>query len=53
MRVAVTLGPRRLIVLPTGFARNLDTPSQGALANALHALTLLIAKQLIIELDVA
>ena len=51
VRVAVALGARRLIVLPTGFACNLDAPPRGALANALHALTLLIANQLVAELD--
>ncbi|UVK46865.1 patatin-like phospholipase family protein [Mesorhizobium sp. AR07] len=51
VRVAVGLGARRLIVLPTGFACNLDTPPRGAVANGLHALTLLIARQLVRELD--
>lgn len=51
VRVAVGLGARRLIVLPTGFACNLETPPQGAVANGLHALTLLIARQLVRELD--
>jgi NTE family protein len=51
VRVAVALGARRLVVLPTGFACNLDVPPRGALANVLHALTLLIANQLVTELD--
>lgn len=51
VRVAVALGARRLIVLPTGFACNLDGPPRGAIANALHALTLLIARQLVGELE--
>jgi NTE family protein len=51
IRVAVALGARRLVVLPTGFACNIEAPPQGALANALHALTLLIARQLIAELE--
>jgi len=48
---AVTLGARRLIVLPTGFACALDNPPKGTIANALHALTLLIARQLVSELE--
>jgi NTE family protein len=49
--VAVALGARRLIVLPTGYACALDEPPVGAVANALHALTLLIARQLMNELQ--
>jgi NTE family protein len=48
--VAVTLGARRLIVLPTGYACALEAPPRGAIACALHALTLLIARQLLHEL---
>ncbi len=51
VRVAVALGARRLIVLPTGFACDLESPPKGAIANALHALTLLIARQLVGELE--
>jgi len=51
VRVAVALGAKRLIVLPTGYACARQTPPQGAVANALHALTLLIARQLISELE--
>lgn len=49
--VAVKKGAKRLIVLPTGHACVLDTPPVGAVANALHALTLLIARQLVAELE--
>lgn len=49
--VAVAHGARRLIVLPTGYACALDTPPVGAVANALHALTLLIVRQLMNELQ--
>jgi NTE family protein len=49
--VAVGLGAERLIVLPTGFACALQHPPKGAVANALHALTLLIARQLVSELE--
>jgi len=51
VRIAVALGAKRLIVLPTGYACARQTPPQGAVANALHALTLLIARQLIEELE--
>lgn len=49
--VAVALGARRVIVLPTGFACSLETPPRGALASALHAITLLVAHQLVMELE--
>jgi NTE family protein len=49
--VAVARGAQRLIVLPTGYACALEKPPAGAVANALHALTLLIARQLMNELQ--
>ena len=51
VKVAVALGATRLVVLPTGFACALEDPPMGAVANALHALTLLIARQLVAELE--
>ncbi|HEY7844169.1 MAG TPA: patatin-like phospholipase family protein [Bradyrhizobium sp.] len=51
VRVAVKNGARRLIILPTGHACANDAPPVGAVANALHALTLLIARQLVGELE--
>src|SRR6476660_33695 len=51
VRVAVAKGARRLIVLPTGYACAAHAPPVGAVANALHALTLLIARQLVSELE--
>jgi NTE family protein len=51
VRVAVSKGARRLIVLPTGHACATTDPPVGAVANALHALTLLIARQLVEELE--
>jgi NTE family protein len=51
VRVAVAKGARRLIILPTGYACATHTPPVGAVANALHALTLLIARQLVSELE--
>jgi NTE family protein len=50
VRVAIACGARRLIILPTGYACALETPPAGAIACALHALTLLIARQLFHEL---
>ncbi len=51
VKVAVAHGAQRLIILPTGYICARQTPPMGAVANALHALTLLIARQLINELD--
>jgi hypothetical protein len=44
-------GANRLIILPTGYACATHAPPVGAVANALHALTLLIARQLVSELE--
>ena len=49
--VAVAHGARRLIVLPTGYACALQRPPAGAVANVLHALTFLISRQLMNELQ--
>lgn len=38
-------------MLPTGYACANNAPPVGAVANALHALTLLIARQLVNELE--
>lgn len=51
IQVAVKKGARRLIILPTGHACATQKPPIGAVANALHALTLLIARQLVSELE--
>jgi NTE family protein len=51
IRIAVNKGARRLIILPTGHACALQAPPSGAIANALHALTLLISRQLLSELE--
>lgn len=47
---ASNLGATRIIVLPTGFACALREPPKGAIARALHALTLLIAHQMVRDL---
>ncbi len=52
LRLAVELGATRIVVLPTGYACALTEPPKGAIAKALHALTLLIAWQLMHELEV-
>lgn len=46
---AIAQGAERIVVLPTGFACALEKPPAGAMAMVLHALTLLIARQLVIE----
>ena len=51
IRVAIRKGARRLVILPTGHACATQAPPVGAVANALHALTLLIARQLVSELE--
>jgi NTE family protein len=51
IRVAVRKGARRLFILPTGHACANTAPPVGAVANAFHALTLLIARQLVSELE--
>lgn len=51
IRVALMQGATRLIILPTGYACAHQVPPVGAVANALHALTLLISRQLTTELE--
>lgn len=51
LSLAVRLGARRIIVLPTGYACALEGPPRGAIAQALHAVTLLIAWQLMHEIS--
>lgn len=51
IQVAVRKGAKRLIILPTGHACANQKPPVGAVASALHALTLLIARQLVSELE--
>ena len=47
---AAELGATRIIVLPTGFACDLHEPPKGAIARVLHAITLLIANQIVRDL---
>jgi len=51
VKVAFMRGAERLIVLPTGYACARESPPQGAVASALHALTLLISRQVRSELE--
>ncbi|WP_235577837.1 patatin-like phospholipase family protein [Rhodanobacter sp. Root561] len=46
LSVAVALGAKRVIVLPTGFACALDSAPRGAIPRAMHALTMMVAGQL-------
>jgi NTE family protein len=49
--VAVACGATRIIVLPAGFACALHAPPRSAIAQAMHALTLVIARQLVRDLE--
>jgi NTE family protein len=51
IKVAMTEGAERIIVLPTGYACALMRPPQGPVASALHAIGLLIARQLAHEVE--
>jgi NTE family protein len=51
IRVAADLGASRIVVLPTGYACALKEPPKGAMARALHAITLLIEWQLIRDFE--
>ncbi|MGP0088383.1 MAG: patatin-like phospholipase family protein [Xanthobacteraceae bacterium] len=48
---AAKLGATRIIALPTGFACALHEPPKGVIARALHTLTLLIAQQMVRDLE--
>ena len=48
--IAAKLGATRVIAFPTGFACALQAPPKGAIARALHAITLLIAHQMVRDL---
>ena len=47
---AIELGATRIVVLPTGFACALSGPQTGVIAHGLHAITLLVAHQLVRDL---
>jgi NTE family protein len=48
---AIALGADRLVVLPTGYSCSLASPPRGAIALALHALTLMIVHQLVVDVE--
>src|SRR3954470_444985 len=48
---AVELGAERIYVLPTGHARALEEPPGGALAMALHAISLLTHRRLVDDIE--
>jgi NTE family protein len=48
---AIALGAERVIVLPTGYSCALTVPPRGAIGVALHALTLMIVHQLVIDIE--
>ncbi|MCC7320864.1 MAG: patatin-like phospholipase family protein [Rubellimicrobium sp.] len=52
LRQARELGATRIFVLPTGYACDLEDPPRGVIGHALHAITLLIAWQLMHEIEV-
>jgi NTE family protein len=49
LSTAVALGARRVVVLPTGFSCALAKPPGGVISMMIHALTLMIARQLVID----
>jgi len=49
--IAARLGATRIILLPTGFPCALESPPRGATATILHALNLIIARQLVSDLE--
>jgi NTE family protein len=51
LRLAVELGASRIIILPTGYACALKEPPTRAIGKALHAITLMIARQLMHEVE--
>ncbi len=48
---AVELGASRVIVLPTGFSCDIEKPPTSPIGMALHGLTLLIARQLVDDVE--
>jgi NTE family protein len=51
VRLAAELGASRIIILPTGYACALKEPPGTVIGKALHAITLMIAWQLMYELE--
>lgn len=51
LAAALKLGVERLIVLPTGYSCALPAPPASSLAMALHAVNLLITRQLVVDIE--
>jgi NTE family protein len=51
LTAALALGAERLIVLPTGFSCSIERPPRSALGMALHAVNLMIARQLVVDVE--
>ena len=51
LSTAVSLGAHRIVVLPTGYACALATPPRSALGMVLHAVSLLISRQLKVDIE--
>ncbi len=49
--VAVALGADRVIVLPTGFSCDVEKPPENSMAMALHGLSILVSRQLIVDIE--
>jgi len=48
---AIELGAERIVVLPTGYSCEMKRPPASALAMALHGLNLMIARQLVVDVE--
>lgn len=48
---AIELGAERIYVLPTGTACALEQPPRGAIGMALHAMSLLVMRRLVVEVE--
>lgn len=51
VETARELGATRIVVLPGGFACALASPPSGAVASAMHALNLMIARQMVSDIE--
>ena len=52
LMVAADLGATRIVLLPVGFACAITEPPHGAIANAMHAVTLMMARQLFADVRI-
>jgi NTE family protein len=48
---AIELGAERIYVLPTGYACDLPSPPRGAVAMLLHAMSLLVMRRLLVDVE--